>query len=99
MRVSLTVKNTGERSGDEVVQLYLSDRAATVSQPPLQLRAFKKVCLDAGESERVEFTIGFKELSLIDQDMKRVVEPGFFDVLVGSSSADIHLKAQFEVKR
>ena len=99
VRVSLTVKNTGERSGDEVVQLYLSDRAATVSQPPLQLRAFKKVCLDAGESERVEFTLGFKELSLIDQDMKRVVEPGFFDVLVGSSSADIHLKAQFEVKR
>lgn len=99
VRVSLTVKNTGDRSGHEVVQLYLSDRAATVSQPPLQLRAFKKVCLDAGESQRIEFTLGFDELSLINQEMKRVVEPGEFEVLVGASSSDIRLKGHFVVTR
>lgn len=99
VRVSLTVKNTGDCSGHEVVQLYLSDRAATVSQPPLQLRAFKKVCLDAGESQRIEFTLGFDELSLINQDMKRVVEPGEFEVLVGASSSDIRLKEHFVVTR
>ena len=99
VRVSLTVKNTGDRSGDEVVQLYLSDRAATVSQPPLQLRAFKKVCLDAGESQRIEFTLGFDELSFINQEMKRVVEPGEFEVLVGASSSDIRLKEHFVVTR
>ena len=80
-----------------MVQLYLSDRAATVSQPPLQLRAFKKVCLDAGESQRIEFTLGFDELSLINQEMKRVVEPGEFKVLVGASSSDIRLKEHFVV--
>lgn len=99
VRVSLTVKNTGNRSGHEVVQLYLSDRAATVSQPPLQLRAFKKVCLDADESQRIEFTLGFDELSLINQEMKRVVEPGEFEVLVGASSSDIRLKEHFVVTR
>ena len=99
VRVSLTVKNTGDRSGHEVVQLYLSDRAATVSQPPLQLRAFKKVCLNAGESQRIEFTLGFDELSLINQEMKRVVEPGEFEVLVGASSSDIRLKEHFVVTR
>ena len=98
VRVSLTVTNTGERSGDEVVQLYLSDRAASVSQPPLQLRAFKKVCLDAGESREVTFNLGFDELSLINAEMKRVVEPGEFRVLVGASSQDIRLKGQFTVK-
>lgn len=99
VRVSLTVKNTGDCRGHEVVQLYLSDRAATVSQPPLQLRAFKKVCLDAGESQRIEFTLGFDELSLINQEMKRVVEPGEFEVLVGASSSDIRLKEHFVVTR
>ena len=98
VRVSLTLTNSGQRSGDEVVQLYLSDRAASVSQPPLQLRAFKKVCLDAGECRRVEFTLGFDELSLINADMKRVVEPGDFDILVGASSQDIRLRAKFTVK-
>ena len=98
VRVSLTLTNSGQRSGDEVVQLYLSDRAASVSQPPLQLRAFKKVCLDAGESRRVEFTLGFDELSLINADMKRVVEPGDFDILVGASSQDIRLRTKFTVK-
>lgn len=98
VRVSLTLTNSGQRSGDEVVQLYLSDRAASVSQPPLQLRAFKKVCLDAGECRRVEFTLGFDELSLINADMKRVVEPGDFDILVGASSQDIRLRTKFTVK-
>ncbi len=88
-KVTLTVTNTGKRDGDEVVQLYVHDRAATVAQPQMQLRAFEKVSLKAGESKTVEFTLGFDELSLINADMKRVVERGEFDIMVGASSGDI----------
>ena len=88
-KVTLTVTNTGKRDGAEVVQLYVHDRAASVAQPPLQLRAFDKVSLKAGESKTVTFTLGFDELSIIGADMKRVVEPGEFDIMVGASSQDI----------
>lgn len=88
-KVRLTVKNTGKRDGAEVVQLYVHDRAASVAQPPIQLRAFQKVWLKAGESRQVEFTLGFDELSIIGADMKRVLERGDFDIMVGASSADI----------
>ena len=88
-KVRLTVKNTGKRDGAEVVQLYVHDRAASVAQPPIQLRAFQKVWLKAGESRQVEFTLGFDELSIIGADMKRVLERGDFDIMVGASSSDI----------
>lgn len=88
-RVTLNVKNTGTRDGDEVVQLYIRDRAASVALPPIQLRAFEKVSLKAGEQKQVTFTLGFDELSLIGIDMKRVVEKGDFDIMVGASSKDI----------
>ena len=88
-KVRLTVTNTGKRDGAEVVQLYVHDRAASVAQPPIQLRAFQKVWLKAGESRQVEFTLGFDELSIIGADMKRVLERGDFDIMVGASSADI----------
>ena len=96
-KVTLTVTNTGKRDGDEVVQLYVHDRAATVVQPQIQLRAFEKVSLKAGESKKVEFTLGFDELSLINADMKRVVEPGEFDIMVGASSADIRQRGTLEL--
>ena len=96
--VSLDVTNSGLRDGYEVVQLYLSDRVASVSQPPLQLRGFRRVSLKAGETRRVTFTLGFDEMSLVGLDMRRVVEPGTFDVLVGASSEDIRLKSNFVVK-
>ncbi len=96
-KVTLTVTNTGKRDGDEVVQLYVHDRAATVAQPQIQLRAFEKVSLKAGESKTVEFTLGFDELSLINADMKRVVERGEFDIMVGASSGDIRQRGTLEL--
>ena len=91
-KVELTVKNTGLRDGSEVVQLYIHNRAASVAQPPLQLRAFKKISLKAGESGKVVFRLGFDELSFIGVDMKRVLEKGEYDILVGASSEDIRQK-------
>lgn len=87
--VALTVKNTGSRDGEEVVQLYIHDKASSVVQPPLQLRAFKKVSLKAGEEKQVTFTLGFDELSVINADLRRAVERGEFEIMVGSSSQDI----------
>ena len=91
-KVTVTVRNTGDRDGSEVVQLYIHDRASSVSQPAIQLRAFEKVWLAAGESKDVTFTLGFDELSIVGVDMKRVVEPGEFDIYVGASSSDIRQK-------
>lgn len=96
-KVKVTVKNTGTRDGSEVVQLYIHDRAASTVQPPLQLRAFEKVNLKAGESRTVEFTLGFDELSIINADMKRVLEKGEFDIMVGASSQDIRQKGVLEI--
>lgn len=96
-KVTVSVKNTGNRDGSEVVQLYIHDRAASVVQPPLQLRAFEKVNLKAGESKEVTFVLGFDELSIIGQDMKRVLEAGEFDIMVGASSQDIRQKGTLEI--
>lgn len=97
--VTLTVKNTGLRDGQEVVQLYLRDCAATVVQPQIALRGFQKIALKAGESKLVTFPVGFDELSLINADLKRVVEPGDFEVMVGASSQDIRLRGTFHVSQ
>lgn len=96
-KVTVSVKNTGNRDGSEVVQLYIHDCAASVVQPPLQLRAFEKVNLKAGESKDVTFVLGFDELSIIGQDMKRVLEAGEFEIMVGASSLDIRQKGTLEI--
>ena len=97
-KVTVNVKNTGSRDGSEVVQLYVHDRAASVAQPPLQLRAFEKISLKAGESRDVTFTLGFDELSIIGLDMKRVLEAGEFDIMVGASSQDIRQKGILKIR-
>ena len=85
--VSVRVTNTGKRAGDEVVQLYIRDQVSSVTRPVKELRGFERVTLKPGESKRVTFTLGPDELSLIDRKMQRVVEPGRFDVMAGTSSA------------
>jgi beta-glucosidase-like glycosyl hydrolase len=87
-RVTVTadVANTGARAGDEVVQLYLHDVVSSVTRPVKELRGFERVTLKPGEKKTVTFTLGPDALSLIDQRMQRVVEPGRFDVTVGTSS-------------
>jgi beta-glucosidase-like glycosyl hydrolase len=94
---SVTVTNTGSRAGDEVVQLYVHDLVASVTRPVKQLRGFQRVSLKPGESKVVTLPIGPEALWLIDQTMQRRVEPGDFEILVGTSS-NTTLKATLTVK-
>jgi beta-glucosidase len=97
--VTVNVTNTGKRAGDEVVQLYLHDQVASVTRPVKELRGFSRIQLKPGESKRVEFKLGPADLGFWDRDMKRVVEPGKFDIMVGASSADIRQRATLEVAK
>ena len=96
VKVSAEVENIGKREGDEVVQLYISDVAASVTRPVKELRGFKRVTLRPGEKQRVDFTLSPKELQFLDRTFKPVVEPGEFIVYVGTSS-DNGLQTTFEV--
>jgi beta-glucosidase len=84
--VSVDVTNTGSRDGDEVPQLYIHQKIASVTVPVMQLRGFQRISLEAGEKKTVEFTITPDTLSMLDRDMHRVVEPGIFEIMVGPSS-------------
>ncbi len=85
--VSVEVTNTGSREGDEVPQLYVHQKVASVTRPVLELRGFQRIRLKPGEKKTVEFRITPDVLSMLDVDMHRVVEPGIFELLVGPSSA------------
>ncbi|WP_223552334.1 glycoside hydrolase family 3 N-terminal domain-containing protein, partial [Aestuariivivens sp. NBU2969] len=89
LRITCDVKNIGDIKGKEVVQLYLNDKVSSVTTPVKMLKGFRKIEIEPGESKLVSFEINFNELSLWNQEMKKLVEPGEFDVLVGSSSEDI----------
>lgn len=97
--ISFRLKNTGEREGEEVVQLYLRDEVASVVQPLKQLKQFRKVKLKPGEEQQVSFTLTATDLEIVDKEMRRVVEPGEFRVMVGASSADIRLEGTVTVPR
>lgn len=96
-RVGCTVTNAGPVAGAEIVQLYIHDPVASVARPVLELKGFRRVVLEPGASATVAFDLGPKELSLLDANMKDVVEPGEFEVFVGSSSRDIRLKGTLTV--
>ena len=88
-QVSVDVTNTGTRAGDEVVQLYIRDAVSLATQPVEQLRGFRRVTLRPGETRTVTFEIGPEHLAYHGPDMRRVVEPGRFDVMVGGNSVDL----------
>jgi len=92
---TVTVANTGNREGTDVVQLYIRDEVASVSRPVRELKAFKRVTLKPGESRAVDLRVAVRDLWFYGLDMKRVVEPGTFRVFVGSNSAE-GLEASFE---
>jgi beta-glucosidase len=94
--VSVEVENTGRRAGDEVVQLYIRDLVATMTRPVKELKGFQRVSLQPGEKRRVEFVLGPEHLGFWNREMRYVVEPGEFRVMVGSNSADV-IEAKFEV--
>ncbi|NQU88443.1 MAG: glycoside hydrolase family 3 C-terminal domain-containing protein, partial [Mariniphaga sp.] len=95
--VSCIAKNTGEMSGSEVVQLYIRDKISSVVRPVKELKGFKKVKLEPGETKQINFEIGFDELKMLDVNLNWVVEPGEFSVMIGSSSEDIRLNSSFNV--
>jgi beta-glucosidase len=98
VNVSVNVKNTGSREGDEVVQLYIHDVVCSVIRATKELRGFKRINLKPGETKTVTMTVPGEKLAFYDEKTHQfVVEPGTFDVLVGSSSEDIRLKGQFDV--
>ncbi|MCK5137443.1 MAG: glycoside hydrolase family 3 C-terminal domain-containing protein [Bacteroidales bacterium] len=99
VQVTLDVKNTGKREGKEVVQLYIKDVVSSVTTPIKQLRGFEKTDLKPGEEKSVSFTLRPEDLSLLDRNMKWIVEPGKFIVMAGSSSADIRLEGSFDVNK
>jgi beta-glucosidase len=87
--VSVDVTNTGRRWGDEVVQLYVRDDEASVTRPAIELKRFRRVSLEPGETETVSFQLTPNDLALWNMDMKRVVEPGTFTISAGPNSVDL----------
>jgi beta-glucosidase len=87
--VSVDVTNSGAVRGDEVVQLYIRDDVSSVTRPVKELRGFRRITLNPGETKSVEFTLGPEELSFLNRDMHRVVEPGTFTIMVGGNSIDL----------
>lgn len=98
-KASVQLTNTGSREGTEIVQLYIRDCYSNVSRPVKELKDFKRITLKPGESQIVTFNVPAEKLAYYNENMKWVVEPGDFDIMVGSSSADKDLlKATINVK-
>ena len=95
LQVTVDIKNTGDRTGEEVVQLYVRDLYASITRPVKELRDFKKLRLKAGETQTVSFTLTKEDLSFYSQDLQKVAEPGRFKVFVGTNSRDVK-QADFE---
>jgi beta-glucosidase len=88
-RISVDVTNTSAVRGDEVVQLYIRQEISSVTRPVKELRGFRRIALNPGETKTVELTLGFDELSFLNREMHLVVEPGVFSIMVGGNSVDL----------
>lgn len=97
VRMSFRIKNTGERDGDEVAQIYIRDLLSSVARPCLQLAAFAKVALKSGETKAVSVEIDLRQLAFHNDSMELVVESGDMEIFVGASSEDIRLKDRFRI--
>lgn len=97
IEVRAEVTNTGSRAGEEVVQLYLHDVVASATRPVKELKGFRRLALEPGETRQVTFHLDLGQLAFYDRDMEFVVEPGQVEVLVGGSSEDIRLTGSFEI--
>jgi len=92
------LKNIGDRKGDEVVQLYVRDVIASVARPVKELKGFKRVILEPKEEKTIKLTLTLEQLSFLNHEMKRIVEPGEIKVMIGSSSEDTRLTRSFLIK-
>lgn len=95
--VTADITNTGTRVGDEVAQLYIHDELASVSRPVMELRGFRRIHLQPGETKQVEFILLPQHLEMLDIDMNYTIEPGDFAIMVGSASDQIHLHDTLKV--
>jgi beta-glucosidase len=95
--VTLKVTNSGKLAGEEIVQLYLRDKVASVVRPIKELKDFQKIKLNSGETKTVTFIIDNQKLSFYNQKLDYISEPGNFDLMIGSSSNDIRFKDTFEL--
>jgi len=96
--VSVRVTNTGKVAGDEVVQLYLRDELASVARSVMELKGFQRIHLEPGESRELRFAISPAMLMLLDKDLRQVIEPGDFRIMIGASSQDIRQRAVLTVR-
>ncbi len=97
--VTVDVTNTGQKKGDDVVQLYLKQEISSVTVYEYDLRGFERINLNPGEKKTVTFTLHPDDLAILDKNMNWTVEPGKFMVMIGQSSEDIKLKKEFEVEK
>jgi beta-glucosidase len=97
LKVSLTIKNTGQYAGEETVQLYIRDLVSQPLRPVKELKGFQKVFLQPGESKKVTFTIDRNMLYFYNDNLEYVTQPGDFQVMIGSASDDIRLRRTFEL--
>lgn len=97
-KVTASISNTGDRKGDEVVQLYFSDKVSSVTVYEKQLRGFERISLEPGESKTVEFELSRDDFSLFNNNMEFILEPGEFEIMLGSSSEDIRLKKMVNIE-
>lgn len=98
LSVTVNVANTGKLAGEEVVQLYIQDEAASVTRPVKELKSFRKLMLQPGTSTTLSFVVKPEMLSFLDKDLKPVVEPGKFNIMIGGNSVDV-VTTSFEVKQ
>ncbi|RZM32024.1 MAG: beta-glucosidase, partial [Sphingomonas sp.] len=87
--VEVDVANVGERTGDEVVQVYVRDQVSSVARPVKELKGFERVTLTPGERRTLRFVLGPEAFRMWDMDMREVVEPGLFDIMAGPNSRDL----------
>ncbi len=97
LQVTFKIRNTGQMTGDEVVQLYIHDEVGSVSRPVKELKKFKRIQLSPAEEQQITFEISSSDLTMLDAKLNKVIEPGVFEIMIGSSSADIRLRSNFEV--
>jgi beta-glucosidase len=91
-KVTVKVTNTGKAAGEEIVQMYIRDKVSSVTRPVKELRGFKRISLNPGETKTVTFGIDLEKLAFHDIEMNYVVEPGIFEIMTGGSSRDIDLQ-------
>jgi beta-glucosidase len=98
LTITAKIKNTGSREGMEVVQLYIRKEYSSVVRPVKELKAFKKVSVQPGEVKQVEMTLKISECGYYNNLGEYILEPGIINIMIGSSSEDIHLTAKVNLE-